>query len=153
VKQSKQDGQGNEGVTVLIQQNEGAIGYVEHAYDKLNEIPMTPLENAFGNFIEPSPESTAAAFENVEIPEDFGLLVPNPENEDAFPIAVVTSHPLDRSSSNIIIRLKRAWVSSRELRRSICLMVKMRDKKLGIFSKRITIAPSDRFTKYTGLKK
>jgi phosphate transport system substrate-binding protein len=65
VKQSKQDGQGNEGVTVLIQQNEGAIGYVEHAYDKLNEIPMTPLENAFGNFIESSPESTAAAFEDV----------------------------------------------------------------------------------------
>jgi phosphate transport system substrate-binding protein len=85
-----QGGQGNEGVTALIQQNEGAIGYVEYAYAKLNDIPMATLENASGNFIEPSPEAAAAAFEDVEIPEDFGLLVPDPENDQAFPIAGLT---------------------------------------------------------------
>jgi phosphate transport system substrate-binding protein len=83
-------GQGNEGVAAQIQQNEGTIGYVEFAYAKLNDIPMAALENEAGNFIEPTPESASLAFENVEVPEDFGLLVPNPPNEDAFPITGLT---------------------------------------------------------------
>lgn len=85
-----QGGQGNEGVAALVQQNEGALGYVEYAYAKLNEIPAANVENASGNFVYPSPEAASAAFDNVEIPEDFGLLVPDPEGEDAFPIAGLT---------------------------------------------------------------
>ncbi|PSB20744.1 phosphate ABC transporter substrate-binding protein PstS [filamentous cyanobacterium CCP1] len=83
-------GQGNEGVAAQIQQNEGTIGYVEYAYAKLNEIPRAALENASGNFIYPDAEAASLAFDGAEIPEDFGLLVPDPQNPDAFPIAGLT---------------------------------------------------------------
>ncbi len=83
-------GQGNEGVAAQIQQNEGTIGYVEYAYAKLNDIPRALVENKSGNFIYPSPEAASKAFEGAEIPEDFGLLVPDPENPEAFPIAGLT---------------------------------------------------------------
>jgi len=83
-------GQGNEGVAAQIQQNEGTIGYIEYAYAKLNNIPRVLLENKSGNFIYPSPEAASKAFEGTEIPEDFGLLVPDPENPDAYPIAGLT---------------------------------------------------------------
>ncbi|MBD2312364.1 phosphate ABC transporter substrate-binding protein PstS [Desertifilum sp. FACHB-1129] len=83
-------GQGNEGVAAQIQQNEGTIGYIEYAYAKLNNIQMAELQNRSGNFIFPSAESAAATFEGVEIPEDFGLTVPDPENAQAFPIAGLT---------------------------------------------------------------
>jgi phosphate transport system substrate-binding protein len=82
--------QGNEGVSAQIQQNEGTIGYIEYAYAKLNQIPTAVLENASGQFVAPSAESAAAVFENVEIPKDFGLLVPDPKNSEAFPIAGLT---------------------------------------------------------------
>jgi phosphate transport system substrate-binding protein len=83
-------GQGNEGVAAQIQQNEGTIGYVEYAYAKLNEIPRAALENRSGNYVYPSAEAASLAFEGVEVPEDFGLLVPDPTNPDAFPIAGLT---------------------------------------------------------------
>lgn len=82
--------QGNEGVSAQIQQNEGTIGYIEYAYAKLNNIPMAVLENASGQYVAPSAESAAAVFEGVEIPEDFGLLVPDSNNPEAFPIAGLT---------------------------------------------------------------
>jgi phosphate transport system substrate-binding protein len=82
--------QGNEGVSAQIQQNPGTIGYIESAYAKLNQIPTAILENASGQYIQASSDSAAAVFENVEIPEDFALLVPDPKNEKAFPIAGLT---------------------------------------------------------------
>ncbi|MBF2074285.1 MAG: phosphate ABC transporter substrate-binding protein PstS [Synechococcales cyanobacterium C42_A2020_086] len=85
-----QGGRGNEGVTALVQQTQGAIGYVEYAYAKQNNIPMAVLENSSGNFVAPSSESAAAALEDEEIPEDFGLLVPDPDNDDAYPIVGLT---------------------------------------------------------------
>jgi len=83
-------GNGNEGVTAQVDQTDGAIGYVEYAYANENDIPMAALENASGNLIEPTPEAAARVFEGAEIPEDFALLVPDPEGEEAYPIAGLT---------------------------------------------------------------
>jgi phosphate transport system substrate-binding protein len=83
-------GQGNEGVAAQIQQNEGTIGYVEYAYAKLNDIPRFAVENASGNFVYPDAQAASLAFEGEEIPEDFALLVPDPSNPNAFPIAGLT---------------------------------------------------------------
>ncbi len=85
-----QGGQGNEGVSALIQQNKGAIGYVEYAYAKLNKLPAAEIENAAGNFIYPSAKAASTALENAEIPEDFGLTVPDPKGENAYPIVGLT---------------------------------------------------------------
>lgn len=81
---------GNEGIAAQVQQTEGAIGYVEYAYANENNISMATLENAAGNYIEPSPAAAARVFEGAEVPEDFALLIPNPEGEEAYPIAGLT---------------------------------------------------------------
>ena len=81
---------GNEGIAAQVQQTNGAIGYVEYAYANENNISMASLENAAGNVIEPSPEAAAQVFEGVEVPEDFALLIPDPEGEEAYPIAGLT---------------------------------------------------------------
>ncbi|QDZ40466.1 phosphate ABC transporter substrate-binding protein PstS [Euhalothece natronophila Z-M001] len=79
-------GQGNEGVSANIQQEEGAIGYLSYAYASLNDIDVALIENQAGNMIEPSPETGANALLDEEIPDDFALLVPDPEGEDSYPI-------------------------------------------------------------------
>ena len=77
-------------VTAQVQQTQGAVGYVEYTYASENDISMAALENAAGNFIEPSPEAAARVFEGVEVPEDFALLIPSPEGEEAYPLAGLT---------------------------------------------------------------
>lgn len=81
---------GNEGIAAQVQQTEGSVGYVEYTYAAENDIPVATLENDAGNFIEPSPDAAARAFEGVDVPEDFALLVPNPPGEEAYPIAGLT---------------------------------------------------------------
>ncbi|WP_008308322.1 phosphate ABC transporter substrate-binding protein PstS [Leptolyngbya sp. PCC 6406] len=80
-------GQGNEGVAAGIQQTEGAIGYLSYAYAQLNDIPVSRIENQAGNYPETLPANASLAFEGEEVPDDFGLLVPDPANPDAYPIA------------------------------------------------------------------
>ncbi|TVR16796.1 MAG: phosphate ABC transporter substrate-binding protein PstS [Phormidium sp. GEM2.Bin31] len=80
-------GQGNEGVAASIVQNEGAFGYVSYAFAQLNEIPVARIENAAGNFPDPLPANASLAFEGEEVPEDFALLVPDPQHPDAYPIS------------------------------------------------------------------
>ncbi len=80
-------GQGNEGVAAAISQNEGALGYVSYAFAQLNEIPVARIENAAGNFPDPLPANASLAFEGEDIPEDFALLVPDPQHPDAYPIS------------------------------------------------------------------
>lgn len=81
---------GNEGVTAQIQQTPGAIGYTEFSYAKENGLQMAAIENKAGNMIEPTPEAGALAFKGETVPADFALLVPDPENPDAYPISTLT---------------------------------------------------------------
>lgn len=81
---------GNEGIAAQVQQTEGAIGYVEYAYANENGISMASIENQSGNIIEPSPDTAGKVFEGVDVPEDFALTIPDPENPEAYPIAGLT---------------------------------------------------------------
>jgi len=82
--------EGNANVAAAIEENEGAIGYVEYAHAAENNIPMASLQNQSGNFVKPTPDSASAIFKGQEIPDDFALLVPNPDSPDAYPIAGLT---------------------------------------------------------------
>jgi phosphate transport system substrate-binding protein len=79
-------GKGNEGVTATIQQNEGAIGYVEYGYAKNNNLVMAALENKAGKFIEPSDESASATLASVKLPENLREFITDPEGENSYPI-------------------------------------------------------------------
>ncbi len=63
-------GKGNEGVTALIQQIPGAIGYVEYIYAKQNKLSVAALENKSGNYITPTPKSVAQTLEAVKLPDN-----------------------------------------------------------------------------------
>jgi phosphate transport system substrate-binding protein len=52
---------GNEGVASRIRISEGAIGYVEYGFALRLNLAMATLENKDGQFIEPTPQSGAAA--------------------------------------------------------------------------------------------
>jgi len=74
---------GNEGVTAQIMQTEGAIGYIEYGYAIQQDIAMASIENAAGNYIEPSPEAASAALAAVELPENLLAFIADPEGEDS----------------------------------------------------------------------
>lgn len=56
-------GKGNEGVASYVARIPNAIGYVEYAYAKQNNMAHAQLKNAAGQFVQPSQESFAAAAE------------------------------------------------------------------------------------------
>ncbi len=64
-------GQGNEGVTAGIQNNEGGIGYINQAYAIINELPTAQIINSDGNPVKATLEATSEALEVLEIPDNF----------------------------------------------------------------------------------
>jgi phosphate transport system substrate-binding protein len=83
-------GKGNEGVTGLVKQTEGAIGYVELAYANQNKLPMADLKNRSGAFVKPSLESVSSAAAGVEMPDDYRVSITDAEGKDAWPISAFT---------------------------------------------------------------
>lgn len=83
-------GRGNEGVAGLVQQTANSVGYVELIYALQNDMQTGPVQNASGNFIEPTLASVTAAADGVEIPEDFRVSITNPAGENAYPISSFT---------------------------------------------------------------
>jgi phosphate transport system substrate-binding protein len=83
---------GNDGVAAIVKQTEGAIGYIELAYATQNNMTMADMKNKSGNFITPSLDSTSAAAEGIQIPDDMNLLplVSNSANPQAYPIVTGT---------------------------------------------------------------
>ena len=81
---------GNEGVTGVIRQNPGAIGYVEMTFALSNGLSMALLQNKSGSFIKPSVETVTAAAEGVVIPEDMRMSIVNSTNKKAYSISSFT---------------------------------------------------------------
>ena len=82
---------GNEGVSGLIRQMSGAIGYVELIYAVQNNIPYGTVRNSSGAFVKGSLESvTAAAASAPKMPADFRVSITNAPGKDAYPIASFT---------------------------------------------------------------
>jgi phosphate transport system substrate-binding protein len=83
-------GKGNEGVAGLVKQTPGAIGYVELAYAKQNDLPYAYMKNSSGNYIEPTLQSTSKAAEGIKIASDFRVSIVNSPNPEAYPVASFT---------------------------------------------------------------
>lgn len=83
-------GKGNEGVSGLVRQTPGAVGYVELIYAIQNKMPYADVKNSAGNYISPSLESVSAALDSAKIPDDFRFSMVNPQGEKAYPIAGCT---------------------------------------------------------------
>jgi phosphate transport system substrate-binding protein len=85
-------GKGNEGVSALIQQTPGALGYVELIYAVQNKIPYGKVKNSSGTFVKAdlASVSAAAAAAAKSMPDDFRVSITNPEGKTAYPIASFT---------------------------------------------------------------
>lgn len=83
-------GKGNDGVTALIKQTPGTIGYVEFGYAKQNQLAMAALENKAGKFIDPTPASGAATLSSVQFPENLRIWPSDPAGDGDYPIATFT---------------------------------------------------------------
>jgi len=83
-------GKGNEGVTALIKQTPGAVGYVEYGYAKNNALAMASLENKSGEYVAPTDESAAATLASVELPANLRIWPSDPTGKMDYPIVTFT---------------------------------------------------------------
>ena len=99
---------GNEGISGLVQQTPGAIGYVELIFALQNKIAFGAVQNKSGQFVTASLESVTAAAAGVAMPDDFRVSITNPDAADAYPIASFTwmllyQHPTDKVRSKTMV--------------------------------------------------
>jgi len=83
-------GKGNPGVTALIKQTPGAIGYVEYGYALQTNMPMAALENKAGKFVKADLKSAEKSLSSVALPADLRAWLPDPTGDEAYPIVTYT---------------------------------------------------------------
>lgn len=96
-------GKGNDGVTALVKQQTGGIGYVELAYAVQNHITFALMRNKAGVFVAPTLSATTAAmaaFVN-QIPADYRIFITNAPGKDAYPITGFTWLLVDQDQPNL----------------------------------------------------
>jgi phosphate transport system substrate-binding protein len=85
-------GKGNEGVTGLVKQTPGAIGYVELIYAVQSSVPYGTVKNSTGNFVKAdlASVSAAAAGAATNMPDDFRVSITDAPGKTAYPICSFT---------------------------------------------------------------
>jgi phosphate transport system substrate-binding protein len=85
-------GKGNEGVTGVIKQTPGSIGYVELIYAESNKLPVAQLQNKSKKFIEPSMKTvtSAASGSLASLPADFRVSITDAAGAESYPISGFT---------------------------------------------------------------
>jgi phosphate transport system substrate-binding protein len=87
-------GKGNEGVTGVVKQTAGGIGYVELIYAKQNNLPVALIRNQAGNWTQPSASGTTAAIEafSKQLDDDVRTPIVDPpaSAKEAYPISGLT---------------------------------------------------------------
>jgi phosphate transport system substrate-binding protein len=100
-------GKGNDGVTGLVKQSVGAIGYVEYAYAMQSHLVWTDMVNAAGKRVHPSMEAFEAAASNADFSkvQDFYEILTNQPGAASWPITAATymlmraDYPADKNKA------------------------------------------------------
>ena len=95
-------GKGNEGVAANVARVKGAVGYVEYAYAKKNNIPYMSLQNKDGKFIRPDDKTFAAAAAGADwfsVP-GMGLSIVDQKGANAWPISTASFIIMYRDPDN-----------------------------------------------------
>lgn len=81
----------NDGVTAMVKQTPGAIGYVEYGFAVQTGQPMAVLENQAGKYVPATASSGQAGLAGAgEVPEDLAVSIPDPAGDEAYPIVTYT---------------------------------------------------------------
>jgi phosphate transport system substrate-binding protein len=85
-------GQGNEGVSGLVSQTPGALGYVELIYALQNKISYGSVQNMSGEFVRATVDGVtkAAASAAGKMPPDFRVSITNAPGAGVYPISSFT---------------------------------------------------------------
>lgn len=80
---------GNPGVAGIVQQTEGAIGYIGSEYALTLRLPTAKLKNRTGNYVDATLETISAAA-NVPLPDDMRATITDSDDPNAYPISLFT---------------------------------------------------------------
>lgn len=87
-------GKGSEGVTGVVKQMKGAIGYVELNYATQNHLPVALVQNKAGSYVKPSAAGATAAIDayKAQLSQDVRTPIVDPPASaaDAYPISGLT---------------------------------------------------------------
>jgi phosphate transport system substrate-binding protein len=84
-------GKGNDGVSGLVKQTPGSIGYVELIYAVQTKMPYGQVKNAAGKYVTASFDSVTEAAGSVkDMPKDFRVSITNAPGAGAYPISSFT---------------------------------------------------------------
>ena len=104
-------GKGNEGVAANVTRVKGAIGYVEYAYVKKNNMNFLQLQNADGKYVSPDDATFAAAAAGADwfsVP-GMGVSMVNAKGATSWPISTASfilmyKEPSDKAASKDAIK-------------------------------------------------
>jgi len=104
-------GKGNEGVAANVTRVKGAIGYVEYAYVKKNNMNFLQLQNADGKYVSPDDLTFAAAAAGADwfsVP-GMGVSMVNAKGANSWPISTASfilmyKEPTDKAASKDAIK-------------------------------------------------
>jgi phosphate transport system substrate-binding protein len=104
-------GKGSEGVTGLVQQSPGGMGYCELTYALANHIQFAELQNKAGNWVDASLAgvTAAAGAAAADMPSDFRVSITDEPGADTYPISsftwlLVYQNQSDAASGQAIVK-------------------------------------------------
>lgn len=104
-------GKGNEGVAANVTRVKGAVGYVEYAYVKKNNMTFLQLQNADGKYVSPDDKTFAAAAASADwfsVP-GMGISMVNAKGADSWPVSTASfilmyKDPADKAQSAEVLK-------------------------------------------------
>jgi phosphate transport system substrate-binding protein len=83
-------GKGNEGVSAMVRQLPGSLGYVEYAYVKQAKMNWVQVQNAAGTWTAPTEDAFKAAAANADWNKSYFQILTNQAGKEAWPITGAT---------------------------------------------------------------
>jgi phosphate transport system substrate-binding protein len=83
-------GKGNEGVSAMVRQLPGTLGYVEYAYVKQTKMNWVNVQNAAGTWVSPTEDTFKAAAAGADWNRSYFQILTNQPHKEAWPITGAT---------------------------------------------------------------
>ena len=83
-------GKGNSGVAAMIQNQPGAIGYLNYGYVVGDKFQQVALQNKAGKFVKANAETSAAGLSQIVLDDQLRGADANPAGDNAYPIVSLT---------------------------------------------------------------
>jgi len=103
---------GNEGVTAMVSQTDGAIGYIELAYAINSKLATAAIKNKKGEFVSPSVDSISKSAASVkDVSGDLRISVINADGKGVYPISSFTWILLPENAASAPLKEVRAFLA------------------------------------------